>query len=65
MGRAIDAEFDGDFKKALNLWEQVKVAAKSEGDRSRAIKKIEDLTKRLNPPKIVSPPTTPKGATPI
>ena len=60
MGRAIDAEFDGDLKKALNLWEQVKVAAKSEGDRSRAIKKIEDLTKRLNPPKIVSPPTTPK-----
>ena len=60
MGRAIDAEFDGDFKKALSLWEQVKVAAKSEGDRSRAIKKIEDLTKRLNPPKIVSPPTTPK-----
>lgn len=60
MGRAIDAEFDGDLKKALNLWEQVKVAAKSEGDRSRAIKKIEDLTKRLTPPKSVLSPSTPK-----
>jgi Caspase domain len=65
MGKAIDAESDGDFKKALNLWEEVKEATKSDADRSRAIKKIADLRKRLTPLKIVSQPSTPKPAAKI
>jgi formylglycine-generating enzyme required for sulfatase activity len=50
---AIDAECDGDLQTALNLWEQVKIVAKNQDNRKRAIKKIEDLTERLNPPQIV------------
>jgi eukaryotic-like serine/threonine-protein kinase len=57
--RAIDAECDGELGNALSLWEQIRVSAKREGDRERALKKIENLAMRLSQPQIISPQSIP------
>ncbi len=57
--QATDAELDGNFKKALDLWEKVNLSASNVDDRQRALKKIQDLQARLNSPTpLPNPPTT-------
>ena len=56
---AIDAECDGDFNRALQLWEQVNLLATKPDDRRRALNKVRDLTSRANPiAKPIVPPTS-------
>lgn len=57
--RAIDAECDGELEKALSFWEQIRISAKKEKDRDRALKKIENLAMRLNQPQIIPPQPIP------
>jgi Caspase domain len=45
---AIDAECDGDFDRALQLWEQVNLLATKLDDRRRALNKVQDLMSRVN-----------------
>jgi hypothetical protein len=46
---AIDAECDGDFDRALQLWEQVNLSATKPDDRRRSLNKVRDLMSRVNP----------------
>ena len=59
--QAIDAESDGNFQNALGLWEKVNLSASNVDDRQRALKKIQDLQARLNPP---TPPSKPPAPDP-
>jgi formylglycine-generating enzyme required for sulfatase activity/uncharacterized caspase-like protein len=54
--QAINAELDGNFQTALGLWETVNLAASNVDDRQRALKKIQELQARLNPPVVTPPP---------
>jgi GUN4-like/Caspase domain len=53
---AIDVESNGDFKKAIRLWEQVNLLAGDAGDRQRALSKIRDLMARIESLKATEPP---------
>ena len=46
---ALDAECDGDFDRALQLWEQVNLLATKPDDRRRALNKVRDLIGRVKP----------------
>jgi hypothetical protein len=45
---AIDAESDGDFEKAIQLWEQVNLLAEKAADRQRAVNRIKHLLSKLS-----------------
>ena len=54
---AIDAESDGEFDRALQLWEQVNLSATKTDDRKRALNRIRGLMNRLQtpPPQSIAP----------
>ena len=60
---ALDAECDGDFDRALQLWEQVNLLATKPDDRRRALNKVRDLMSRANP--VVKPIVLPISEVPL